>query len=184
MRRAARSHSLDLLTGIHGPVMLVIIGGVGLDPHASHRLMTPYFGPGPVVVTESVNGLAELGVAARTCVSGVAAARAWPHAPRPVFAGELLAERALMGEDDARSQIIENIYDPLSNDPTLRDTAESYLENGQSLEASARALFVHANTIRYRIKGSSDLIGYDLTDPRDAFTVRLALVLGRINQNS
>jgi DNA-binding PucR family transcriptional regulator len=89
-----------------------------------------------------------------------------------------------MGEDDARSQIIENIYDPLSNDPTLRDTAESYLENGQSLEASARALFVHANTIRYRIKGISDLIGYDLTDPRDAFTVRLALVLGRINQNS
>jgi DNA-binding PucR family transcriptional regulator len=89
-----------------------------------------------------------------------------------------------MGEDNARSQIIENIYNPLSNDPTLCDTAESYLENGQSLEASARALFVHANTIRYRIKGISDLIGYDLTDPRDAFTVRLALVLGRINQNS
>jgi DNA-binding PucR family transcriptional regulator len=89
-----------------------------------------------------------------------------------------------MGEHDARSQIIENIYDPLSNDPTLCDTAESYLENGQSLEASARALFVHANTIRYRIKGINDLIGYDLTDPRDAFTVRLALILGRINQNS
>jgi DNA-binding PucR family transcriptional regulator len=63
----------------------------------------------------------------------------------------------------------------------LRDTAESYLENGQSLEASARALFVHANTIRYRIKGISELIGYDLTDPRDAFTVRLALILGRID---
>ncbi|MBT4948475.1 MAG: PucR family transcriptional regulator, partial [Actinobacteria bacterium] len=46
MRRAARSHSLDLLTGIHGPVMLVIIGGAGLDPHSSHRLMTPYFGAG------------------------------------------------------------------------------------------------------------------------------------------
>jgi DNA-binding PucR family transcriptional regulator len=184
MRRAARSHSLDLLTGIHGPVMLVIIGGAGLDPHVSHRLMTPYFGPGPVVVTESVNGLAELGVAARMCVSGVAAARAWPHAPRPVFAGELLAERALMGEDNAHSQIIENIFNPLSNDPTLLDTAESYLENGQSLEASARALFVHANTIRYRIKGISELIGYDLTDPRDAFTVRLALILGRISQNA
>jgi DNA-binding PucR family transcriptional regulator len=89
-----------------------------------------------------------------------------------------------MGEDNAHSQIIESIYNPLSNDPTLRDTAESYLENGQSLEASARALFVHANTIRYRIKGISELIGYDLTDPRDAFTVRLALILGRISQNA
>ena len=181
MRRAARSHSLDLLTGIHGPVMLVIIGGAGLDPHSSHRLMTPYFGAGPVIVTESVTGLAELGVAARTCVSGVAAAGAWPHAPRPVFAWELLAERALMGEAIARQEIIENIFGPLDRDPNLRDTAESYLENGQSLEATARSLFVHANTVRYRIKGIAGLTGYDLTDSRDAFTVRLALILGRIN---
>jgi hypothetical protein len=181
MRRAARSHSLDLLTGIHGSVMLVIIGGAGLDPHASHRLMTPYFGAGPVIVTESVTGLAELGVAARTCVSGVAAAGAWPHAPRPVFAWELLAERALMGEAIARQHIIENIFEPLDRDPSLRDTAEGYLENGQSLEATARTLFVHANTVRYRIKGITELTGYDLTDPRDAFTVRLALILGRIN---
>lgn len=184
MRMAARSHSLDLLTGIHGPVMLVIIGGKGLDPLASHRLMTPYFGPGPVVVTESVTGLTELGVAARTCVSGVAAASAWPNAPRPVFAWELLAERALMGESDARQQIIENIFVPLTSDPTLLETAESYLENGQSLEASARSIFVHANTIRYRIKGITELIGYDLTDPRDSFTVRLALILGRIQQDN
>jgi DNA-binding PucR family transcriptional regulator len=181
MRRAARSHSLDLLTGIHGSVMLVIIGGAGLDPHASHRLMTPYFGAGPVIVTESVTGLAELGIAARTCVSGVAAASAWPHAPRPVFAWELLAERALMGEAIARQHIIENIFEPLDRDPSLRDTAEGYLENGQSLEATARTLFVHANTVRYRIKGITELTGYDLTDPRDAFTVRLALILGRIN---
>jgi DNA-binding PucR family transcriptional regulator len=89
-----------------------------------------------------------------------------------------------MGEVNARHQIIENIFNPLNSDPTLRDTAESYLENGASLEASARALFVHANTIRYRIKGINELIGYDLTDPRDAFTVRLALILGRINQSS
>lgn len=95
-----------------------------------------------------------------------------------------MAERALMGESDARQQIIENIFVPLTSDPTLLETAESYLENGQSLEASARSLFVHANTIRYRIKGITELIGYDLTDPRDSFTVRLALILGRIQQDN
>ena len=76
---------------------------------------------------------------------------------------------------------MENIFKPLNQDPNLRDTAESYLENGQSLEATARSLFVHANTVRYRIKGIAELTGYDLTDSRDAFTVRLALILGRIN---
>ena len=38
----------------------------------------------------------------------------------------------------------------------------AYLESGGSLEATARALFIHPNTVRYRLGRISDLTGYDL----------------------
>jgi DNA-binding PucR family transcriptional regulator len=47
------------------------------------------------------------------------------------------------------------------------------------VEGTARALFLHANTVRYRLKKLTDVVGYDLTAPREALVVRLALLLGR-----
>ena len=47
------------------------------------------------------------------------------------------------------------------------------------MEATARALFLHANTVRYRLRKVADAVGRDLTQPRDAQVVRVALVLGR-----
>ena len=49
-----------------------------------------------------------------------------------------------------------------------------------SLEATARALFVHPNTVRYRLRRATDVTGYAATDARDAFTLHIALVLGRL----
>ena len=49
------------------------------------------------------------------------------------------------------------------------------------LEASARALFVHTNTVRYRLRRAAELCGHAPTDARGAFTIQLALVLGRLN---
>ena len=57
--------------------------------------------------------------------------------------------------------------------------AAAYLEGGGSVEGTARALFLHANTVRYRLKKLTDVVGYDLTAPREALVVRLALLLGR-----
>ncbi|WP_258017015.1 PucR family transcriptional regulator [Nocardioides marinisabuli] len=62
---------------------------------------------------------------------------------------------------------------------TLTDTLTAYFEAGTSIEATARALFVHANTVRYRLRQVTDLVGLDPTQPRDAFTLQIALVLGR-----
>jgi DNA-binding PucR family transcriptional regulator len=49
------------------------------------------------------------------------------------------------------------------------------------VEAAARQLFVHPNTVRYRLRRVTDVVGLTPTDPRDAFTLRLALTLGRLN---
>jgi DNA-binding PucR family transcriptional regulator len=62
----------------------------------------------------------------------------------------------------------------------LLATAQTYLELGRSLEATSRAMFIHPNTVRYRLGRISELTGYDLTTPRDAWTAGIALALGRL----
>ncbi|MFN3924651.1 MAG: helix-turn-helix domain-containing protein, partial [Pseudarthrobacter sp.] len=48
-------------------------------------------------------------------------------------------------------------------------------------EATARELFVHANTVRYRLKRVCDVTGWDPLLPREAFVLQAALVVGRLS---
>ncbi|HWV47832.1 MAG TPA: helix-turn-helix domain-containing protein, partial [Microbacterium sp.] len=112
---------------------------------------------------------------------GFAVARAWRGAPRPVEADDLLPERALAGDPLAKHTLIERIHRPLQAHSTdLVTTLWSYLDNGRSLEATARELFVHPNTVRYRLKRVSEVIGWDATGPREALILQTALILGSI----
>ena len=61
-------------------------------------------------------------------------------------------------------------------------TLWSYLDNGRSLEATARELFVHPNTVRYRLKRVSEVIGWDATGAREALILQAALILGSIGE--
>jgi DNA-binding PucR family transcriptional regulator len=94
----------------------------------------------------------------------------------------LLPERALAGDQSARRILVERIHRPLrgAQQAPLLATATAYLDNGGSLEATARTLFVHPNTVRYRLGRIGDATGYDLTTPREAWAVRIALALGRL----
>jgi DNA-binding PucR family transcriptional regulator len=56
------------------------------------------------------------------------------------------------------------------------------LETGRSLESTARELFVHPNTVRYRLKRISEIIGWDATGAREAFILQVAMVLGSMNE--
>ena len=58
--------------------------------------------------------------------------------------------------------------------------AAAYLEGGGSVEGTARALFLHANTVRYRLKKLTDVVGYDLTAPREALVWRSQFLLGAL----
>ena len=97
---------------------------------------------------------------AAAALAGLRAAPAWPDAPRPVLASDLLPERALDGDEAARAELVEEIYEPLlSGGSALIDTVMTYLEQGFSLEAAARMLFVHPNTVRYRLRRVGELTG-------------------------
>nr|WP_284286840.1 helix-turn-helix domain-containing protein [Angustibacter aerolatus] len=121
------------------------------------------------------------GRSARAALSGLVAVRAWPEAPRPVLADDLLPERVLAGDTPARRRLVDTVHRPLEASGALLETVATYLSCGGALEATARALFVHPNTVRYRLRRAGEVCGYDVTDPRDAYVVRVALALGRLS---
>jgi DNA-binding PucR family transcriptional regulator len=73
------------------------------------------------------------------------------------------------------------VYEPLlGGGPALLDTLTTYLEQGSSLEATARLLFVHPNTVRYRLRRVAELTDYTPSVGRDGFTLWVAVALGRL----
>jgi hypothetical protein len=196
LRRTARHVQADVLIGVQGSRLVLVIGRAlpgpaePEDPRAPAaplpfldiaRRLEPGFGSGHLVLGNEVPDLVQAHRSARAALAGFAVARAWRNAPRPVLADDLLPERALAGDPVARSTLVSRIYRPLQDHSTeLLGTLWCYLDNGRSLEATARELFVHPNTVRYRLKRISEVIGYDATGAREAVILQSALILGAI----
>jgi len=179
VRRSARSAGMDALCAVQGERLVVLLGGVS-DSRVAAESVVHLFGEGPVVVGPVADDLGRAHVSARAAVSAHRAASGWPEAPRPVRSSELLPERALAGDGHARRHLVEEVYLPLVRARgTLIETLASYFHHGCSIEASARALFVHPNTVRYRLRQVADLTGYAPAQAREAFILEIALVLGR-----
>jgi hypothetical protein len=181
VERAGRRARIEVLAGIQGERLVVVIGDSD-KPVATTSALLAEFGKGPVVVGHLVPSLAEATESARAALAGVRAAPAWPMAPRPVTAAELLPERMLSGDPQARREL-EAVYTQLAESGGgLLDTLATYLDSGGVLEAAARGLFVHPNTIRYRLRRVGELCGLLASDPRDGFSLRLAVALGRLKE--
>lgn len=182
LREKGRRIGMDLLAGVQADRLIVIVGGADSVEHAA-RQVVPRFGQGSIVIGPEVPDLHAAASSARAAIAGLKASSGWPDAPRPVHAEDLLAERALDGDEDARGQLVEHVYLPLAGTPLL-DTLATYLEQGTSLEATARLLFVHPNTVRYRLKKITELTGYQPTEGRSAFTLQVGLILGRLSESA
>ncbi|WP_265447149.1 PucR family transcriptional regulator [Flexivirga meconopsidis] len=178
LRRSGTHHGLSTLASVQGRLLVAVLGGVE-DPTEVATALHDLWGAGPVVVGPLVPHLYAAGRSARAALAGYAAAPAWPDAPRPCAAAELLPERAIAGDTRARRLLVDKVTRPLRDRPALQETATSYLDQN-NLEATARQLFVHPNTVRYRLGRIAELTGYDLVDSRDAFSVRLALTMSRL----
>ena len=192
LRRTARHLDADVLIGVQGSRLVLVIGRArpASDDTDSSELMPfidiatqlePGFGPGHLVLGHEVPDLVDASKSAKAALAGFAVARAWRNAPRPTLADDLLPERAFAGDPLARSTLINRIYRPLQTHSTeLLATLWCYLDNGRSLEATARELFVHPNTVRYRLKRISEVIGWDATGAREALILQAALIVGAI----
>lgn len=183
-RTAERAAGLGVtaLAGLHGDRLILVLSAAqeqALSDGVDALLTT--FGPGPVVRGPIGTGLSGAMVSARQALSGMRAVAGWPTAPRGVDAESLLPERVLAGDEEAREYLRRTVFGPLmaAGDP-LPATLDSYLATGGALEPTARLLFVHANTVRYRLRRITDITGLDPTSSREAFTLQVALAIGRL----
>ena len=193
LRRNARKNSADVLVGIHGDRLIVVVGSIPNDkePQSTEsslieicKVLVSGFAPGHIVIGTEVPSIAEANLSAKSALSGISVVGAWAKAPRPISADDLLAERALAGDMLAKNTLLNKIYRPLAkNSPDLLETLIAYLESGGSLELTARELFVHSNTVRYRLKRISELIGWDPTRARESFALQVATVLGAMSEH-
>jgi hypothetical protein len=183
VRRAARSLRSEVLVGVHADQLVVVLGGHDELEKVALRV-SEECGPGPVVTGPVVDQLSRAGESAAAALAGLRAGRAWPGAPRPVAADALLAERALDGDPLARAVLAERVAQPLQTaGGEVLETVRAVLDSGGNLEATARALFVHPNTVRYRLKRAAELTGLAATDPRGSWTLQVALALAELDRD-
>jgi DNA-binding PucR family transcriptional regulator len=181
VRSALPAAAPDGLAGFHSDRVLLLLSGLESFESAVQELV-PTLGDGPVVVGPTVASIDELPRSIKAANAGLEAYPAWASAPSPVLADELLPERLLISDPEARATLLTKVYRPLveaGKDVAL--TLATYLELGRSLEGAARELFVHPNTVRYRLSKIDEICGWDPTDPREAYVLQHALAVGRLD---
>lgn len=119
LRRTARHLDADVLIGVQGSRLVLVIGRAhpavsddeqAVDPATTlvefmdiARALEPGFGSGHLILGHEVASLVDASRSAKAALAGFAVARSWRGAPRPAFADDLLPERALAGDALARS---------------------------------------------------------------------------------
>ena len=157
---------VDTLAAVQGRRLVCILGNVD-DPLAAARELGDHFGDGarrrrpdrPPPVRRRALGPGSPGRA-------VLRARLARGAPpgrrrRPARRAGARGRRACAGAA-ARPHLAPALGEQRRR---LLETAAAYLETGGGLEGTARMLFVHPNTVRYRLGKIADLTGYQLDRP-------------------
>jgi DNA-binding PucR family transcriptional regulator len=181
IRDVAHQHGRAALSDVHGTWLVAIVSGpLAPTDRFLGDLMTA-FSDGPVVIGPTAPTFSAAHRSATEAIAGMNAVAGWSGAPRPVLARELLPERALLGDASAIAALDAEVMRPLADaGPALTETLDAYLDSGGAIESCARKLFVHPNTVRYRLKRITDFTGRDPTSPRDAYVLRIAATVGRL----
>ena len=190
VRKAARKLGSDVLIGIQGRRHVAVIGlleqqdNAGKKIHDTASALQEFFGVGPLVLGPTVLSVSDASKSAKAALAAHTVAATVGNMVRPTPADDLLPERALAGDPLAKQTMFDSFYVPLADSQAdLLPTLRAYLECGRSLEGTSKQLYVHANTVRYRLKRIHETIGQDPTDARTAFVLQIAIALGAIADN-
>lgn len=182
----AHKHDRAALAVVQGSRLVTVVSGNLADGKAGIAFLQELvdaFSDGPVVIGPTMPVLGSAHASAVEALAAMEAVVGWRGAPRPVHAAELLPERALLGDAAAVTAMIEHLVVPLAAaGSALAETLDAYLDCGGAVETCARQLFVHPNTVRYRLKRIGEITGRDPTNPRDGYVLRIAATLGRLTQ--
>ncbi|KTR87217.1 PucR family transcriptional regulator [Leucobacter chromiiresistens] len=180
----ARSEELPLLAmlrrvGVDAPATL---SAIVPDTPASERWLAEISRQYLVGASAPFSALSRISECVREAETGLGIARQWAAAAAaPEELGPVLIDRIdlatwLLSHVDAR-QLEERIRSTLAPiaAPQLRETLVTYLAAEQNVTRTAAALFVHPNTIRYRLSRIEQALGQPLTSAFVLSNVILAL---------
>lgn len=181
IHNTAKQYDRSALSVVQGSYLVAIVSGAIKPTEKFVGALLDHFADAPVVIGPTMPNLGSAHASSSEAMAGMEAVVGWPSAPRPVHSLELLPERALNGDESAMTALIESLVRPLAQGgSTLSSTLEAYLDSGGSVESCARILFIHPNTVRYRLKKISEITRRDPTNPRDAYVLRIAATVGRL----
>jgi sugar diacid utilization regulator len=183
IRRTAKAAKLDVMVGVHSDRLVTIIGGIA-DDISTEMVARPFvahFGSGTVVVGPVVAALENAYESAHAALSGYRSLGYVSQSPRLISSQDLIAARVLNGDTAAIEPVVTQIRNTLR--PDVISTLATYLEESPSIEGCARTMFVHVNTVRYRLRRVLEGTGLDPFEPSDALILRLALMVERNTPN-
>jgi hypothetical protein len=187
IRGTIRAQGGECLLSNHDGLLVMLIDPRGKgSPEEFLEPLLRYFDDGPLCLgplRHQVHGAADTIRAALITYSTAPAMAGLGGAPRPLRADDVLPERALFGDVTARQELYTSVYSSLRGEdpdnPVLK-TLSTFLLSGSSLEITARELNVHPNTVRYRLKRSIEITGWDPMNPREAYVLLTAVKIGLI----
>ena len=179
LRKSARQHQIEVIVGVPEDLMVVVVGTIsdGAPQSEVCKPLLPHFGAGTVVAGPTVGSLTDAWQSSQESLSGYRSLGYLNSSDRLVTASALVAARVLSGDTQALSAVAHEIRSQMR--PDVRLTLATYLEHAPTIEACARELFVHVNTVRYRLRGVLDSTGLDPFDPTDALILRLGVMFER-----
>ena len=179
IHRAASNQNLLAISGVRGEMLIALIAN-SENVESIARYFSPRFGAGVVVYGSLVQSFDKAFQSTREAIAGYGVKSAAVENTRVVAAADLLAERAINSDALAKIELVQIYNNLMRVDPDLIKTLDNYFASGSSLEATARKLHIHVNTVRYRLKGITQTSGLNPTQPRDAYTLQVALSLGKL----
>lgn len=66
-------------------------------------------------------------------------------------------------------------YPKTKKDEELKDTLKMYMDYQCDITKTAKKMFIHRNTVKYRIKNCEEILGCTVEDPFNSLNIRLAL---------
>ena len=173
----ARRESLPFVAAVQGDAVLAVTAD---DVPVLERVL-PEDSVRVAVLGRAADGVTRLQPSVREVLSSLRALPARRGTERVVTADDLLAERAMCGDEAAKAALHQRCVVPLLGaGGDLLETVEALLEANGVLEMVARGLPAHVNTVRYRLGRVVALTGRDPRRLRDACEFHLALVHHRL----
>lgn len=182
LHQAASDLGYRALAAVQGPYLVTLVNmpaEVLKDPHCP---IYDIFSGDQIMLGPTARNLAGASRSAEEAFAALRVAQAMPNVPRVATADMFIPERAIAGDQRAVQRLFHDIIKPLqkSASDAIRDTLRLYLSVDGGVEEAARQLYVHPNTVRYRLKRVNDITGMDPLDSRMRFTLRIANVLGML----